>query len=146
MQSSDNVPRPLVANPTEDDLRRWACEHAVEFPDMDLQTRAWALAHVVVINMLGREWYKQRVHSGGPGDAFLRTMREHWDDTEETRRDRLKHQDRVTALGEMLFNLQHVRGFPARLLQLLEQPTVEATAAELEGGKYLRGRVLEFRL
>lgn len=109
-----------------------------EFPENDLLLRAYGLAAEVLVHFLGPKWVQQRVFTTGKGDRYLRTHA-------DALLDKFKHQDRVIALGEMLFHLQSIHGFQSRARQLRNEQSVESTMAELEGAKHLLRKAIPFR-
>jgi hypothetical protein len=94
----------------------------------DPLTQVYAASCEVLINLLGIQWVAQHVFGKFPGASpFFRA-----NSNEEP--DQYRHQDRVVALADTLFNLQSVPGFAARL-ERLKYSDVESAVAELEGAK-----------
>jgi hypothetical protein len=92
--------------------------------------RSYVAACEILCTIVGPKWAFRHVFGkGGEPTPFLRANSgEHL--------DRYKHQDRVIALADELFNLQHVPGFSARIARM-QTSDVESSVAELEGAKLL---------
>jgi hypothetical protein len=77
---------------------------------------------------LGIEWVHQHVFRGTETSFFKANS--------DAEVDRFKHQDRVVALAEMLFNFQRIDGIESRM-EKRRTADVETAVAEFEGAKLL---------
>jgi hypothetical protein len=115
---------------TAEDVRRFAFRFE---PDRVRSTefRAYVAATSLLIEWLGFSWAEREVFPAG-GNQFLRLG-----NTPDPRLPNLRHADRVTALADMLFNLQAVDGIEQRAERIRDM-NVETGVAELEGARILR--------
>lgn len=111
------------------DIRGYVRDFAVHSGGTsDLLTQVYAASCEVLINLLGTQWVAQHVFGKFPGAApFFRA-------SSNDEPDQYRHQDRVVALADTLFNLQSVPGFATRL-EKLRNGDVESAVAELEGAR-----------
>jgi len=115
---------------TEVDIRRFAADfraHAGAAVN-DVRVPHVVAAHILG-HLIGAEWVLENVFGKGDASAFLRSAPGSGD-------DRLRHQDRVLALADVLFNLQDTPGAEARM-QRVKREDVESLVAELEAAKLL---------
>jgi hypothetical protein len=100
--------------------------------------RGYLAACEVVITALGPHWAFEHIFAnGGEPSRYLRPK-------PQLSIDEYKHQDRVLALADAFFNLQHVEGFADRLAKFKSRD-LEASVAELEGAKLLFQSEIPFR-
>jgi hypothetical protein len=96
----------------------------------DPQIRDYHTARHIIAEVFGPEWVDENVSAGARADSFFR-------DASTTVEDAYTHFMRVTALAEMLLNLQHIPGYSECASQLQTAAMIESTFAELEVGKVL---------
>jgi hypothetical protein len=103
---------------------------------MGCDLRQYSAAARLLRELFGQDWIDRRIplrpggtfmHPGGPRAG-----------------DPCKHQDRVVALAEMLFNLLHVEGIEQRI-EGLREADIESALGELEGARLLYVTAIPFR-
>jgi hypothetical protein len=99
--------------------------------------RQYSAAIAIVRAFLGQSWVDAHLHHA-TGDLYVR----HVDGVPGTRG--LDHPDRVTSLGELLFNMQDIAGFGSRLGRMRTM-SLEADIAELEGARFLHWNGTPYR-
>lgn len=122
------------------DIRNWFAITSHERPDLDDAGLVYLCALAILRHYLGVPWVDANVNPSlskvprphRPGRAFLRTAG-------ASIEDRLRHQERLTTLAELCFELQGVEGVAERLVAITSG-TVESTVAELEFARYFHSR------
>jgi hypothetical protein len=121
--------------------RAWVCSiHRRVIAD-DPHIRVYHTARYILAEVLGQEWADSNVGPTKKSGGFLKNDFPHTDEEAAA-----AHFMRVTALAEMLLNLQRVAGYQECAGQLKTAAQIESTFAELEVGKllYIYGIRFEF--
>jgi hypothetical protein len=107
----------------------------------DPRIRVYDTARYIVAEVFGQEWADENEGPARKPGGFLKN-----DFVDGDEAAAAAHFMRVTALAEMLLNLQHVPGYQECASQLKTDAQIESTFAELEVGKllYLYGIRFEF--
>ena len=103
--------------------------------------RQYRAALFTLDKFLGPKWVKRHVFPDPEDTQFLHPAHINW-------QDKYKHQDRVVALAEILFNLQDIEGFAHRVQRITKDKReghVEASLGELEGARLLYISGVNFR-
>ena len=101
-------------------LRRVVADHPV--------TRVYHTARYILAEVFGQEWADENAGPARNPGGFLKN-----DFTDGDEAAAAAHFMRVTALAEMLLNLQHVPGYQECASQLTTAAQLESTIAELAG-------------
>ncbi len=113
-------------------LAAWA--RRMKTPAGDMTSRMYMLAGMIIHYFLGPEWAEAHYMND-------KVLTPYFEGKWTTRNIRDLHMAKVSQLGELLFNLQNVRGFDSVLSQLQtsnKDHNLEGTIAELETGRWLR--------
>jgi hypothetical protein len=116
---------------TEDDVREFADEYDRRTGEASTQLeREYLAACETLIAFLGPHWVFQHAFGkGGNPTSFLRA-------NPKESPEMYRHQDRVIALADCLFNLQSISGIDAKI-ERLKRSDVESSVTEIEAAKLL---------
>lgn len=104
---------------------------------MTCDLRQYAAAIAVIRATLGQKWINKRLGTTA-GDSYVRRT----DGIDGPRS--YYHQDRVTDLGELLFNMQTVPGFESQLRKLRAN-SLESAIVELQGARFIHSTGVQYR-
>lgn len=124
-------------------LERIVTHYSQNFQNIDSEGKLYGLSSVVMRHYFGDNWSAENILSeqskihpiNRAGRSFFRT-------DNKISEERLRHQERVVRLPELIYNLQNIKGIERKLQQLKEGQT-EATFAELECAAHFHSRSIK---